>query len=489
VIAAALALALLAAPTDAGTEDVSVTCASKKFTESVVLGELACALLRSAGAETTHVRDLGGTRVVFAALEMGEVDVYAEYTGTLLREIFASDTPSSLADLDRLLDARGLARTAPLGFNNTYALGMTKARAHELGVKTIADLRARPELSLGFTNEFLDRGDGWPGLKQAYGLPHEVRGIDHDLAYRGLESGTLDVIDLYATDAEIAYYDLAVLDDNRAYFPRYDALFLFRKDLAPALQEKLRGLAGMIPSSEMVALNAAVKIDKRAEAVVAADFLRRALDVTVETRVETRTERLVRTTRDHLALVGISLLLAIGLAVPLGVIAYRRPRLGRAVLVAVAVLQTVPSLALLVFMIPLLGIGGPPAIAALFVYSLLPIVRNTHQGLTSIPRSLRESAEVLGLSVSARLRLIELPLALPSILAGIKTAAVINVGTATLGALIGAGGYGQPILTGIRLDDTALILEGAVPAAVLALLAQGAFDLLERTLVPRSLRR
>jgi osmoprotectant transport system permease protein len=155
---------------------------------------------------------------------------------------------------------------------------------------------------------------------------------------------------------------------------------------------------------------------------------------------------------------------------------------------AVGLVQTIPSLAVLVFMIPLLGIGARPAIAALFLYSLLPIVRNTAAGLSGIPPEIRDSAEALGLPRLARLRLIELPLASPAILAGVQTAAVIDVGTATLGALIGAGGYGQPILTGIRLADVGLILEGAVPAALLALFAQALFELLGRAVVPRGLR-
>ena len=154
----------------------------------------------------------------------------------------------------------------------------------------------------------------------------------------------------------------------------------------------------------------------------------------------------------------------------------------------VGIIQTVPSLAVLVFMIPLLGIGAPPAMVALFLYSLLPIVRNTYTGLHDIPIQIRESAQALGLPPRACLWLVELPMASRTILAGIKTSAVINIGTATLGALIGAGGYGQPILTGIRLDDVGLILEGAVPAALLALLVQGIFELSERTLVPKGLR-
>jgi osmoprotectant transport system permease protein len=191
---------------------------------------------------------------------------------------------------------------------------------------------------------------------------------------------------------------------------------------------------------------------------------------------------------EHLFLVGVSLLAAIALAVPLGVIAAHRPRLGQVVLAIVGVVQTLPTLALLVFMIPLFGIGTVPAIVALFLYSLLPIVRNTHAGLCGIPSALRESALALGLPRGAMLRLIELPLASPLILAGIKSAAVINVGTATLGALIGAGGLGQPIFTGIRLDNSSLILQGAIPASLLALAVQGLFEIAERIVVPRGLR-
>jgi osmoprotectant transport system permease protein len=139
-------------------------------------------------------------------------------------------------------------------------------------------------------------------------------------------------------------------------------------------------------------------------------------------------------------------------------------------------------------MIPLLGIGFKPSIAALFLYSLLPIVRNTYAGLQNIPPHIRESAEALGLPPQSRLWLVELPIASRTILAGIKTAAVMNVGFATLGALIGAGGYGQPILTGIRLDDIGLILQGAIPAAGLALLVQGLFEVAERVVVSKGLR-
>ena len=238
----------------------------------------------------------------------------------------------------------------------------------------------------------------------------------------------------------------------------------------------------------MIRLNARVKIERETEKAVAADFLRRRLGVDVETTEESWLQRLLRHTLEHLTLVGISLAAAIVIAVPLGIAAFCVPRFAQAILAVVGLIQTIPSLALFVFMIPLLGIGGPPAVVALFLYSLLPIVRNTYAGLADIAGDIRESAAALGLPLFARLHLVELPLAGRAILSGIKTSAVINVGTATLGALIGAGGYGQPILTGIRLNDTGLILEGAVPAAALALIVQGVFEIAERLIVPAGLR-
>ena len=199
-------------------------------------------------------------------------------------------------------------------------------------------------------------------------------------------------------------------------------------------------------------------------------------------------ETLVKNLLDHLALSGISLLAAILIAIPLGILAVNFEKFGKVILGIVSMVQTIPSLALLVFLIPLFGVGTLPALVALFMYSLLPIVQNTHQGIRDIPNHLRESATVMGLPKLFQIRNIDIPMAMPSILAGVKTAAVINIGTATLGAIIGAGGFGQAILTGIRLDDMHLILSGAIPACLLALLAQGMFDLLSYVLVPEPLR-
>jgi osmoprotectant transport system permease protein len=491
VLVAAAALAASGAACRGPAPEVRV--GSKKFTESVVLGEIVTQVLRSTGTRAEHRVQLGGTQVLWHALLAGEIDLYPDYTGTIREDILrgiASD--ASDESLRRALAARGVGMSGVLGFDDSYALGMKETDAARLGVTRISDLRGLPMLRLAFSEEFLHRRDGWPTLRERYGLPQtEVRSLDHDLAYRALAAGDVDVIDLYTTDAEIPYYHLKALDDDLGHFPRYRAVILYRLDLparAASAMASLSVLEGRIAARDMQRLNARVKLDRIPEPVVAAGFLASVLGMEGEAGGEGRARRIGRYVAEHLALVAASLSAAILVGIPLGVAAARRRRLGAAILAVAGIVQTIPSLALLVLMIPLLGIGTLPAVAALFFYSVLPIVRNTVTGLAAIPGGLIESADVLGLSSSARLLKVELPLAAPSIVAGIQTSAVINVGTATLGALIGAGGLGQPILTGIRLDDLDLILEGAVPAALLALLVQALFAGLGRLVIPKGLR-
>ena len=468
-----------------------VTVGSKKFTENVILAEIITHMMEQRQLPADHKRELGGTRILWDALLHGDIDIYPEYTGTLKQELLTGETISGFTQLRRSLAHFGIGISNPLGFNNTYVLGMSRERAAALRIHAVSDLVAHPELRLGFSNEFMARKDGWPGLREVYQLPQQdVRGLDHDLAYRALDDGTLDVIDLYATDAEIAYYDIVPLRDDRNYFPEYQAVYIFRIELInryPALDSVMEVLSGSIDSERMAVMNAAVKLDRQSEQRVAADFVRDTFGYQVNVTEPDAWNRFWNNTIDHLALVGVSLGAAIVSAIPLGISAARNRHIGQIILAVAGVIQTIPSLALLVFMIPLLGVGGPPAVLALFLYSLLPIIRNTVSGLQGIPRGLIDSAIVLGLPPLARLRLVELPLAMRSILSGIKISAVINVGTATLGALIGAGGYGQPILTGIRLNDIALILQGAIPAALLALLVQGLFELIEHRLLPRGI--
>ena len=466
-----------------------VRIGSKQFTESVILGELARETAREADIQAVHQRELGGTSILWIALLHSDIDVYAEYTGTLTHELLKNVSPDAdIPTLRARLRPLGIGITDSLGFNNTYAIGMREDRAAALGIHSISDLLAHTDLHFGFSNEFMDREDGWPGLRDRYGLTQtQVRGLDHTLAYRAVASGAVDAIDLYSTDAEIPYYHLRTLDDDRHYFPRYEAVYLYRLPLeksTPAFVSALRKLAGRIDENAMRQMNAQVKLQGEKENVVVASFL----GIRAPRDDSGFWSRLLQRSIEHIKLVALSLGLAVLLAIPLGILAAHLKRLGQLVIGLTGILQTVPSLAMFVFMIPLFGIGTWPAVAALFLYSLLPIVRNTHAGLVGIAPELLESAAALGLPRSVRLYRVELPLATRSILAGIKTAAVINVGTATLAALIGAGGYGQPILTGIRLDDTGLILEGAIPAAMLALLVQGLFEGIERWLTPRGLR-
>ncbi len=470
----------------------TIRVGSKAFTESTILGEVATQLAERSNLEAHHQAELGGSQIVWKALLRGDIDVYAEYTGTLSQELLAGKVSNSLPQIRLEIEKLGLRSTLPLGFNNTYAIGMKRTLAERLNIHTISDLKAHSMLAFGFSAEFMDRLDAFPSVKATYGLdPSNIRAMEHELAYRALASGSIDVTDLYSTDAEIPYYDLVLLNDDKHIFPEYQAFFLYRTELeqrAPEFVTKLQGLAGRINESAMIELNAAVKIKKRSEAQVAAEFLDKAAPVK---QVKARADWwqiFKNDLRNHLYLVSISLSLTILLGVPLGVLCAIRPRFGEAMLMLAGVIQTIPSLALLVFMIPLVGIGSKPALIALFLYGLLPILRNTTTGLKDIPKNLLESADALGLPRFYRLWKIELPMASRSILAGIKTAAVINVGTATLGALIGAGGFGESILIGIRRDDTWMILQGAIPAAGLAVLVQMFFEGTERLLLPRGLR-
>ncbi|MGI6458234.1 MAG: glycine betaine ABC transporter substrate-binding protein [bacterium] len=469
-----------------------ITIGSKKFTESVILGEMARQMVESTEHTSYHRRELGGSRFLWSALLAGDIDIYPEYTGTLIHEILHAEQITSIQNLREVLSQLGVRMSKPIGFNNTYALGMQEQLARQLKIQTISDLRNHPDLRFGFNNEFLDRNDGWHSVRRRYNLPQQnVQGLDHDLAYRGIAEGAIDLIDLYSTDAEIEYYNLRALEDDLKHFPEYQAVYLVREELlesAPEAVKQVLLLEGDISEEEMIEMNAQAKIHHVPEAEVAATFLKTRYGLETEINVVTPVRRILNHLYEHLYLVVLSMTAAILISIPLGILAAKYTAFSASILGIVGIIQTIPALALLVFMIPFFGIGAQPAIVALFLYSLLPIVRNTYAGLQNIPASMRESAQALGLPSKTILWKIELPLAARSILAGIKTSVVINIGTATLGALIGARGLGQPILTGIRLDNLSLILQGAIPAALLAICAQLVFDAIEKWIIPRGLR-
>jgi osmoprotectant transport system permease protein len=483
-----------------------VQIGSKKFTESEVLGELLTQVAETAGVRAKHLDSLGDTIVVWQGLLRGDIDAYVEYTGTLTQDVLANEHLSGEPALRAALEKLGLGMSKPLGFNDSYAIGMRRDRAEQLGINSISDLRTHPGLRPGLSNAFLGRSrDGWEPLRRRYGLPQRTpSGSEHDVSYEALDKGDIDFTDVYTTDAKLSIYKFKLLTDDLHFFPAYDAVIVYRLDLGerrPEVLKKLLGLEGKISADDMVAMNARVDIKgpQHAEAgQVSAEFLAQKLGIHVAYTPDTLTARLERTTMEHLRMVGISLGLAVVIAVPLGIIAAARQRLGHAILAATGVVQTIPALALLMLVYVWLAIaagrfgihvfGAPVAIVALFLYSLLPIVRNTYTGLHDVPLPLRESADALGLPPLARLRLVELPMASRSIMAGIKTAAVINIGNATLGGFIAAGGYGQPIFVGLNRNDPGLILEGAIPAVLMALVVQGLFELAERYLVPKGLR-
>ncbi len=467
---------------------------SKRFTESYILGEILRRTAEAAGeAQVRHEQGLGNTGIVQAALVSGSIDAYVEYTGTLAREILRLDDPSDAAAIARGLRQLGLAASRPLGFNNTYALAMPQAQAARLGITRLSDLAAHPTLRLGLTQEFIGRADGWGGLRTRYALPFGTpRGIEHGLKFGAVAAGQLDVIDVYSTDAAIERHRLRVLEDDRGYFPRYDAVLLYRaglEDRLPRTHAALLALEGRFDDATMRALNARAENGGETFSAIAERFV---AGPPAQPVAGPRTllgtlfdEDFLRLTGEHLVLVFASLLLSVLAGIPLGIWCAGSATARRWVLPAVGLVQTIPSLALLAFLITLYSrIGMLPALTALFLYGLLPIVRNTCAGLEAIPQSLRDSAQALGLPRTARLLRVELPLALGAILAGIQTSAVINVGTATIAAFIGAGGYGERIATGLALNDATLLLAGALPAAALALLVQWLFTVLERRLVP-----
>ena len=489
-----MALGMAGAAAPAAPDQGTLHIGSKRFTESYILGEV---LTQTAApfARAEHRQGLGNTAIVLAALRAGDIDVYAEYLGTVEREILKHDAPASLDQIRRELAPLGLGLAVPLGFNNTYALAM---RGGADGIASVSQLAAHPELRFGLSQEFIGRADGWPGLALRYGLPQQPRGLDHGLAYAALAARQVDVIDIYSTDARISQMGLRVLGDDRAYFPRYDAMLLYRLDLVqrwPQAWRALQGLQGRIGAADMIAMNAAAEIDGKSFANVAKNWLAAHGTMSAPAHaaqspaVQPRSGLLAKLfgddlwplTLQHVTLVLCALALACAAGIPLGLLAAFVPRLRQPVLALAGVLQTVPSLALLAMLIPLLGrIGTVPALIALFVYALLPIVRNTCTGMLQVAPGLRMAALALGLGRRDRLLYIELPLALPVILAGVKTAAVMSVGTATIAAFIGAGGYGERITIGLALNDNDMLLAGAIPAAVLALLTQGLFELVER---------
>ena len=470
---------------------------SKRFTESYILAQL---LAQTAGphAKTEVKQGLGNTAIVYAALRAGSIDLYPEYAGTIDQEILKNAQPSSLAAMREQLRPLGLGVDIALGFNNGYALAMRADVAAKRGISRLSDLARHPDLRLGLSNEFIGRADGWAGLAKRYALPQKPTGLDHGLAYEAVTAARVDLIDIYSTDAKIGHLGLKVLADDGAYFPRYDAVLLYRLDVPqrfPQAWAALQGLAGSIDETQMIAMNARAELEGQGFETIARDHLAGRAGAAGQGGSAGFWSKLLgpdlwRLTWQHLTLVLASVGLAVLIGVPLAVAVAPHAGPRAFVLGASGLLQTVPSLALLAALISWVDqIGTLPALLALTLYALLPIMRNTCTGLAEVPGGLRLAGMALGLTSLQRLRLIELPLALPTLLAGVRTATSIAVGTATIAAFIGAGGYGERIVTGLALNDKQLLLAGALPSAALALVFEGLFGLLGRWLKLESFSR
>jgi osmoprotectant transport system permease protein len=491
----------------ASTTERPIIVASKPFGESYVLAEMFSQLLEARGMRVDRRPGLGATEIAFRALRSGAIDVYPEYTGTgllaILGEAPLGDAAAVYQRVSSEFRARfGIRWLAPLGFQNSYAIAVRRSTADSLHLRTLSDLaRVSGQVRAGLTADFVGRADGLPGLARAYGLHFaDVRVLGPAVKYQALAAGQVDVIDGYSTDGLIARYDLVVLDDDKQFFPPYEAAALVSQRLAstPDALIALGELSGRLDETRMRELNKRVEVEGTPVATVAHDALE-SLGLTKHTAktgarvppgavvrvglaqyLTAHRSELLRLAARHIELVAISLLIAIIIAIPVGLLLERTASGAEAVIRSVGVLQTLPGIALLAFMIPLFGIGVVPALVALVLYSLYPIVRNTYTGVRDADPAAVSAAHALGMTDAQILREVRLPLATPIIMAGVRTAAVIDVGTATLAAFIGAGGLGEPIVAGLALSDTRMILSGAIPAALLAIAVDAGLALVER---------
>ncbi|HEX9405063.1 MAG TPA: glycine betaine ABC transporter substrate-binding protein [Steroidobacteraceae bacterium] len=469
-----------------------IVIGGKIFTESYILGEMAAQTIESSSqVPVTRKLGMGSTGILFEGLKSGAIDLYPDYTGTLAEAILKRPELKSLDEIRQALADMGLTMSGSLGFNDTYALAVKEEFAERHNLRSIGDLiPIQSAVRAAFSYEFMDRKDGYPGLVDNYHLafnPQKINRMEHTLSFQAIDQNAVDLIDVYSTDAKIKKLGLRLLKDDHNYFPVYQAVWVARKSFVekhPSEWEALRGLEGKISEQAMLDMNAEADIQKIDFAKIAAQFLGAAAPDSHGWLHE-----VARRTKEHLWLVGVSLLFSVLVGIPLGVTAVRFHAAGQAILLSSAVIQTVPSLALLCFLIPVFGVGTKPALAALCLYSLLPVVLNTFTGIRAVNPIHLENARAFGLNRRQVLFRVVLPLASPTLLAGIKTATIVSIGTATLAALVGAGGYGAPIVSGLSLNDVPTILTGAIPAALMALVAHGLFEVLGFMLIPAGLRR
>lgn len=470
----------------------SVVVGSKIFTESYILGEIAAQIIeKDSSVSVDRKFGIGNTGMLVESLKSGKVDVYPEYSGTLAETILKNPTLRSLPDIKAALAPYGLTISDSLGFNNTYALAVKETFAEKNNLRTMSDLLTlKTPLRAAFSYEFMERDDGFQGMVRRYAFPfsaNQISQMEHSLVYQAIDEDAVDLIEIYSTDANIKKFNLRVLVDDLNYFPSYQAVWVARTAFTaehPDQWAALKKYEGSINQNVILALNAEAELQKISFSTIASGFLGIS-----HIKTDTRAGQIIERTKEHLWLVGIALVFSIVIGIPLGIAAAKFRRTGQGILIFAALVQTIPTLALLCLLIPLFGIGLKPALVALCMYSLLPVILNTLTGIQAVDPKHIENAKAFGLSRRQILYKILLPLASPMILTGLKTATIVSIGTATLAALIGAGGYGALIISGLSLNNIPTILMGAIPAAVMALLAHFIFDGVSWALVPKGWRK
>lgn len=484
----------LSSPASVDQSAKTIRIGGKAFTEGYILSEALALLFEQEGYKVERYPGLAGTMMAYEALSSSKIDLYPEYSGTISEVILKVKDVRTPEQFGQELSSKKLIASKPFGFNNSYAFAGPSKILQKNRFQKISDLKKWPG-KIAMSHEFFYREDGWKFIKDRYQLSLKPVSMEHTFVYSAVESGEADFAVVYSTDGQLSQLDWSLLEDDLQFFPQYQPMALFKHE-APAEWVAIADLLkNTINEATIRELNSLVD-EKQLSYQQAAKELLFQIGLakhksSILGRIESgagresvvrrvRWSRLFKLAGEHLVLVLGSALFAAFIAIPTGVFLLKAPRIAAFVLAGVGVLQTIPSLALLVYMIPFFGVSKTSAVVALFLYSLLPILQNTYSGLKAVDPVLLETARGLGLYPREIFWAVRWPLALPFVLAGLRVALVINVGTATIAAFIGAGGLGELIVQGLTLNDLWLMQQGAMPAALMAIFINILFQGIER---------
>lgn len=469
-----------------------INIGSRNFPESILVAEI---LSQTIEQETNYkVKKfyyLGGVNICFNALQANKIDIYPDYISSLANYIFGRDLSlkKSTKDLNTALAEKQISFSKSLGFDNNFVLLVRKGLADEIHLQNISDL-TKEDLRYGLSHNFIARPDGLSLLEDIYKLDlhKNLKALEYNIALDALRTNKVDLIDAYSTDSRINSSEFQILKDDLNALKSYESILVYRKDLLvnfPQIKSVIKILEGSLSNQKIIELNQRIingeSYESVANSFVAELTQRKALQP--KSRFEEDLQSLAKAFVRHLQITFIAVLIALVLGLSLGILISYKENLAKLVLALASIIQTIPSLALLALLIPILGLGMPAAIMALILYGLLPIVQNTYTGIKTIAPEYIDLANSLALKESLILWRIKLPLAMPYIFAGLKTTTVICVGMATLATFVGAGGLGDLIKTGIDLGDNSLILMGAISAALLALFFNFLIDGVNRVFI------